>query len=234
MARICLPQVPLLGATTGVRGRGLVRHCGVLAHFRKAGGFADGLRLALGDLEPVVLRRIVTRRTHHAASAVQMVHGEVDEAGVHQPDIHDMAALIVDSLDQRLGERGRTLAHVAPDDDVVHHRAGVARVRGIGEEKLGDAEADLPSHLFVKRVRVGAANVVRLEDLSEHGWLRVQMGGDGRGFGGERVGRELASFTFVRYMSYTLLWVYSTVLGDYPSEMPVDWLLEEHDVAWAQ
>ena len=39
---------------------------------------------------------------------------------------------------------------------------------GIREEEFGDTEADLPGHLLIERVRVGAADVVRLEDLAEH------------------------------------------------------------------
>ena len=208
VAGVGLPEIALLGATAGVVGGGFVGHGRVLAHVRQAGGLAHGLGLALGDLKPVVLRRVVAGGTHHAAGAVQVVHGEVDETGVHEPDIDDVSALVVDALDQGFGKRGRTLAHIAPDDDVVHHRAGLARVGGVGDQELGDAEADLPGHLLVERVRVDAADVVCLEDLAEHGWLRRAKGKEVGVGQGERVGRELRVFRTVLILFDTLFrWI---------------------------
>jgi hypothetical protein len=43
------------------------------------------------------------------------------------PDVDDVAAVVGDPLDERLGKVGLLGPHVAADDDVAHHRRGLAR-----------------------------------------------------------------------------------------------------------
>src|SRR5262245_29945471 len=80
-----------------------------------------------------------------------------------------MRAEVADAAFERIGQLGRALAHVLPDDDMPHHGLIVPCVHGLLDQVLRAAEADLPRQLLIERLGICRANVVRFEDLPEHG-----------------------------------------------------------------
>ena len=122
-------------------------------------------RLAAHHLHAVVLLRVVRRRHHHAAVMAVLRHGEVEHVSGNHPVVDDVAALRGGTVDEGLGDRGRRQAHVAANRDALRLE--------VGDER----RADGPRRLLVHLVGVGAANVVRLEDV------RVDRDGHGRSCG---------------------------------------------------
>ena len=128
-----------------------------------AGGdeVADGEHSRLGrqrdrafaaQLEPVVLLWIVRRGDHDAGRIAEFADGEIQLVGARQPEVDDVRSLGRDASRERVEERLRGRAHVAPDGDgrrmeILHERA---------PDQFGDR--------FVQLVGERSADVVALED----------------------------------------------------------------------
>ena len=140
---------------------------GILAH-------RPGLHAA--DLHAVVLRGVVRRGHLDAAAAAQMVDGEIDLRRVDHADVDGVGAGGKDAVDKGLGQRGGTGPHVPADDDHVHARVGLGQAAEIHAQELGGGVPDAPGTIFVERIGIHAADIVRLENPIEHGSLMCARG----------------------------------------------------------
>lgn len=99
--------------------------------------------------------------------AVEVVDGE-DHRRIDEPQVDHVAPVVVDALHQGLHQHRARRTHVASDEDVLHHRGDFTRGVRIAQQVLARAVPDLPCERFVERIGVYTADVVRLEDPSEH------------------------------------------------------------------
>ena len=116
-------------------------------------------RLVLGELQAVVLGRVVRGGDLHAAGRAQVADREVVHRRRRETDVDHVEAGGGQTLDERRGERRRGGPHVARDD---HALAAVGAI--VLVEDAGEGAADPAGHRFVELARVDPANVVRLED----------------------------------------------------------------------
>ena len=124
---------------------------GELADLLQARVAADRLRLLPHELEPVVVRRVVARRDHHAAIEAERRGREIDALRAAEADVDDVDAGIPEPAHQRFGELLARMADVAADRDAA----------GLQPFRVG--AADPVDGFRIQFIRYPSADVIGLE-----------------------------------------------------------------------
>ncbi len=123
----------------------------------------QGYRLLAAELEAVVLFRVMRCRDHHAGRISIMTNREIELVGRGESQVDDAGALRRDAAGERLEQRLRTRAHVAPDRD----RLGAQKIDERPPYPFGDA--------FVQLAWIDATDIVALEDIKIDGCVHGSL-----------------------------------------------------------
>ena len=125
---------------------------GELLDLGQAGVSSDGLSAGQAQLDAVVLRWVVRGREHRTG-CVEGARCEVEKVSRRHPEVDHVDPGSVRALSERLGQRDPRGTHVA------RHQHG----RGAAERR--HRRTDRSTEILVDLIWIGAADVVRLEDL---------------------------------------------------------------------
>ena len=144
-------HVPVRDPTALVPGRRAARQHEALDVVEACLG-ADGHGVGKTELEAVVLTGVVRGRDHRPGRVAKLADGKVELVGAGHAQVDQLSVLRRHAVLEGFEERRRREAHI-----VAHGDAGHAEVRDEGR-------TDGVRGRLVQLVRVGAANVVGLED----------------------------------------------------------------------
>jgi hypothetical protein len=111
----------------------------------------------------------------NSTSASKMIDGEIHNRRVHHSNINHIGAVILHALRQRVRQRRTALSHVAAHDNVAHHGIVMTRGRGLRQQKLRRAVANVPRQFFIERLGIGCAHVVGFEHFGKHEILQIEV-----------------------------------------------------------
>ncbi len=131
----------------------------LLADRRQARIERDRLGLRTRELHPVILRRIVRRRDHHAAVEGELADGEVERVGRNHPDIDDVGARFGRTTGKGVEQLLARRPHVAAD----HDGDPFWGCRSAGDDERYEAAPDRVGDVIAHFGRINTADVVGLK-----------------------------------------------------------------------